>query len=106
MSPFGPEWHICLWAWPARHLEMIQASVDGKIAATGGTRKLDAHLLKSGTDTIRPKQGILRQLLNLLDRLHINLAQLFARMGFIFQSGKLLLCKAPEDFVDGLSAYV
>ena len=46
MPTLSPERHICLGARPAWHLEMIQASIDGKIATTGSTRKLDAHLLK------------------------------------------------------------
>src|SRR6266567_870531 len=106
MPPLGPEWHLSLWTWPAWHLEVIQTPVDGKIAATGGARKLDAHLLKSRTDAIGSKQWILRKFFNLLDRLHIDFAQARARMGFIFQSGKLLLGKAPENSVDCLAAHV
>jgi hypothetical protein len=44
-DPFGPERHLCLWARPAWHLEVIQALVDGKIAATGSAGKFDTHLL-------------------------------------------------------------
>ena len=106
MPTLGPERHVCLGARPARHLEVVQAPVDGKIAATGSTGELDAHLLKGRADAIGTKQGILRQLFNLLDRLNINFAQLFACMGFIFQSGKLLLRKTLENLVDRLSAYV
>jgi hypothetical protein len=93
MPTFGPERHICLGARPAWHLKVIQITVDGKIAATGSTRKLNAHLLKGRADTIRPKQGILRKFLNFLDRLNIDFAQLFACMGLIFQPGKLLFAK-------------
>src|SRR5579859_5815206 len=84
MPTLGPERHVCLWARPAWHLEMIQSSVDGKITATGRAGEFDAHLLKRGADAIRPKQGILRELLNFLDRLNIDFAQFFAGMGFIF----------------------
>src|SRR5881275_216625 len=84
MTPLGFEWHGCLWAQPAWHLEMIQVSVDGKITATGRAGKFDTHLFQRSADTIGPKQGVLRQLLNLLDRLNINFARTFAGMGFIF----------------------
>lgn len=85
LPPFGLEGHSRLWAWTVgRLLDVIQASIDGKIAPTGGTRKLDAHLLKGCTDAIRSKQRIFRKLLNFLDRLNIDFAQACASMGCIF----------------------
>lgn len=106
LPPFGFEEHFRLWARAVGWLlDVVQASIDGKIAPTGGTREFDAHLLQSRADAIGPKQGILRPFFNFLDRVNINFAQARSGVGFIFQSGKLLLRKAPEKLMDGFAAH-
>src|SRR5436309_5437353 len=106
MPPLGSKWHICLWPRFARDLEVIQFSVDRKVAPTGGPRELDAHLFQGRADPIRANIWVFRELFDFLNRRNINLPELFPRMRLVRHSCKLFFRKPPENGMHGRSTHV
>ena len=88
------------------HLKVVQLAVDRKVAPTGGSRKLNAHLFQRCAHPIRAKVRVFRELFDFLNRRNIGLSELLSRMRFVGESCKLFLCKSSENDMHCFSAHV